>query len=152
MKMSRLAIGVIFLICMTFGQEEIAQSQELANAPIRFITPDVFSCGANIPWSRVLTWSGEEGQCGAGLLYRIVGEVPAVRDGYIKGKIIIPEVNNKEWAPYNGEVQTIINNKFEIQFCITTRNATRPIRLQVYAQNGDKIGDSCTITLVGVQL
>ncbi len=119
---------------------------------MHFLMPKTFKCGSNIPWNELAEWHGEGGKCGQGLLHTVIGQVPVVKDGFVKAKIIVPEDNNREWPPYNGEVHTINNNKFEISFCITTRLATRPIWIQAYSKDGKKSGGRCTVTLVGVQL
>jgi hypothetical protein len=152
MKFKSLTVVVLCLASLIFGNEEVVQSQELTDIPIHFLTPSVFKCGANVSWTKLTEWKGEGGKCGNGLLYTVVGEVTAVKEGYIKAKIIVPEDNDKEWAPYNGEVQDINNKKFELQFCITTKSSTRPIWFQAYSKDGKKIGSKCTVTLVGVQL
>ncbi len=147
------AIPVLFLasFILFLGNGAVVQSQELSNAAIQFLSPTVFKCGENVSWAKLTQWEGEGGKCGNGLLYTVIGEVDAVEGGYIKAKIIVPE-DNKEWAPYNGEVQDINNKKFEIQFCITTKSSTRPLSFQAYSKDGKKSGSKCTVTLVGVQL
>lgn len=151
MRLTNSVIVFAFLI-LTFGNTEVVQSQEVTNDPIQFSTPQAFKCGENISWSMLTGWRGLSGKCGNGLLYTVVGEVDAVKEGYIKAKIVVPEDNNREWAPFNGEVQEISNKRFEIQFCITTKISTRPIWFQAYSKDGKKVGGKCTVTLVGVQL
>ncbi|MFA6055585.1 MAG: hypothetical protein WC769_09440 [Thermodesulfovibrionales bacterium] len=154
MKFKSTTIAVFFLagFIFIFGNGEVVQSQQFIDVPIQFLTPSVFKCGKNVSWDKLTEWKGLSGKCGDGLLYTVVGEVNAVEEGYIKAKIIVPEDKNKEWAPYNGEVQDINNKKFEIQFCITTKSSTRPFWFQAYSKDKQKIGSKCTVTVVGVQL
>ncbi|KAF0146335.1 MAG: hypothetical protein FD156_3 [Nitrospirae bacterium] len=147
-----ISVIVFVILILTFGNAEVIQSQEVTNVPIQFLTPYAFKCGENVPWTRLTGWRGISGKCRNGLLYTVVGEVDAVKEGHIKAKIVVPEDNNTEWAPFNGEVQEISNKRFEIRFCITTKSSTRPIWFQAYSKDGKKVGGKCTVTLVGVQL
>lgn len=146
------SVITLAILILTLGSAEVVQSQEGVNVPIQFSMPQTFKCEENISWSKLTGWRGLSGKCGNGLLYTVVGELDSVKEGYIKAKIVIPEDNNREWTPFNGEVQEITNKRFEIQFCITTKSSTRPIWFQAYSKDGKKVGGKCTVTLVGVQL
>jgi hypothetical protein len=129
-----------------------AVAQTTEEPPIAFSNPRSFNCGANISWTNLRDWIGVSGPCGQGLLYTVQGQVPGVSDGFVKSRIVVPEDNDREWPAYNGEVHEIINHRFEVQFCIATRLAIRPIWLQAYTKEGKKHGERCNVTIVGTQL
>jgi hypothetical protein len=150
---TRKTISILFFVFFLLGSAAVAQSEQLEKEHIQLLNPSIFKCGANIPWDQMSEWKGVSGKCGNGLLYTVIGKVDAVENGYIKAKIKVSEdKNNGEWAPFNGEAQNIINNQFEVQFCITTRSSTRSLWFQAYSKDGVKVGSRCTITLVGLQL
>jgi hypothetical protein len=148
MRLKILIMVIVFLTALIFGNSVAVRSEVLTDNSIRFSTPSVFKCGENISWGSLPNWIGEGGKCGNGLLYTVVGEVKAVRDGKIKAKIVVPEDNDREWNPYNGETQNIRNNKFEVKFCITTKASARPLWFQAYSKDGKEIGHKCTVTLL----
>ncbi len=126
----------------------IAQSTDYPS--IMFSNPRSFKCGDSIPWTSLSDWTGVAGVCGQGLLYTVAGTVPHVREGFVKAWIVVPEDNNKKWSAYNGERHAIVNSRFEVQFCITTKQATRPILIQAHTREGQVSGNECSITLVGL--
>jgi hypothetical protein len=136
-------LNVVYILCATVRAQEV-----LNEVTVNFLAPEIFRCGESVSWNRLSYWEGEGAKCGSGILYSVVGEVPEIRDGTIRAKIVVPEDQNSEWAPFNGESQKITNHRFEVQFCITTRASVRPMWFQVYSNSGEKVGEICRITLI----
>jgi hypothetical protein len=130
----------------------VAETKGVNNNPIQFTSPIALRCGETIAWSKLNEWKGESEKCGNGLLYTVIGKTYSIVNGLIKANIVVPEDNNNVWPAFNGDTHEVINSKFEVQFCITTKMATRPLLFQAYTQDGKKNGSQCTVTLVGVQL
>jgi len=135
---------------LAIGFSGAAYAQDIEAPPaISFSVPNVFRCGANISWSQLTDWKGKRDKCGEGTLYTVIGEVPDLPYGYIKGSIVAPEDNNRNLEVYGGYKHPINNHQFEVGFCIDTREANRPIKIQAYKENNKPYGPPCKVQIQG---
>jgi hypothetical protein len=155
MKRYHVVLGAVLMagliaggFSQTYAQQETTSPAASQASSIKFVTPASFQCGAKVSWSTLSAWKGESGKCGAeGALYTVVGEVPTVAEGYIEGKLIVPEIKDKEYEAYEGAKHNIVKHRFEVAFCITTREADRPIKIQAYNNDKQAQGPLCEVTL-----